>query len=78
MEIGNQKISAEIGIQPEVKIYLDKNGLLELVRDLQRLEKIGDHIHYLSEEWGGHALIKDQNEKDHTPVDHIKITLVDT
>lgn len=40
----------------EVEVYLDKEGLEDLLKQLSFLKKEGDHLHFMSPAWGGHEL----------------------
>ena len=47
-----EHFTVEINENSEVFIYLEKESLEMMIADLQRLQKAGDHTHYMSEEWG--------------------------
>ena len=77
--MNNQKdiISLEVNDikgQFEVFLNLDKTSLDFLIKDLQRLQKAGDHTHYMSDDWGGVSLTTTLMDKRHKPVHHFQIT----
>lgn len=54
------KDADQVGSQ-QVEIYLDEEGLRDLLAQLSFLRQAGDHAHFFTEEWGGLPL-------DSTPI----------
>lgn len=63
-----------------VVIHIDRISLKELILDLQQLETddVGEHFHYFSNSWGGHALSETPLQENSAITHHLKITLVAT
>lgn len=66
----------EIKNQFEVFLYLDESTLDVLIKDLQRLKDVGDHIHYMSDDWGGVSLSSELQNDKNGAVHHFQITKV--
>ena len=60
----------------EVEIYLDKEGLEDLLRQLGFLKNPGDHCHFMTPAWGGHELTEDKSDAGNVLINHLRITLV--
>jgi hypothetical protein len=58
----------------KVEIFLDCQGLQELVTQLGHLKTHGDHIHLLTESWGGGPLTEDKQVSANALVHHLRIT----
>ena len=60
----------------ELEIYVDPKGLEVLLFQLKLLaEGKTDHVHLMSEEWGGTHLSGNATTTGNTPVHHMKIAL---
>ena len=68
-------ISLEVS-EDEVFLYLDKTALDILIKDLQGLQQKSDHIHYMSDHWGGVSLSTSLFDKKNKPVHNFKITIM--
>lgn len=60
----------------EVEMYLDCDGLRELLNQLSCLKKRGDHLHFFTEQWGDGSLTSCLQGKNNTLVNHLRITMV--
>ena len=58
----------------EVEVYLDKKGLEDLLNQLSRLKKEGDHLHFMSPAWGGHELTDKPYVEGNVVMPHLRIT----
>ena len=79
MDIATDKLSAAIEVaegQGIVEIQLDQPAIDQMIEDLQRLKAPSDHVHYFSENWGGHSLTVSTPRVGQIAVHHIKITKV--
>jgi hypothetical protein len=60
----------------EVEVYLDHIGLQSLLAQLLLLkDKRTDHVHLMSESWGGNHLEDRPQNPDNTNIHHVKILL---
>lgn len=64
-------------IRPEeIELWLDKNGLSSLLAQLQFLhDGKTEHVHLMSDSWGGSHLSSEAVRSDNTVIHHIKILL---
>ena len=69
-------LSAEVRSE-EVDIYLDGKGIDQLISDLKRLKKAGDHTHYMSDKWGVGTLSVKQHNKDYKVAHHLQFIRID-
>ncbi len=60
----------------EVELYIDKEGLSDLIRQLSFLQQKGDHSHFMTPAWGGSELSAQGQGGDTTIINHLRITLV--
>jgi hypothetical protein len=61
-----------------VFIHADPNGLRKLAEELIKLAQTveandNDHLHLLTEEWGGYELDSESQSKDGIIINHVKI-----
>jgi len=59
----------------KLEIHADCKGLQELVKQIKKLESIkgNEHLHLMTEDWGGEELLGDkQNEKSEL-IHHVEI-----
>jgi hypothetical protein len=61
----------------EVEIYLDRESLSDLVRQLGGLRSAGDHCHFMTPTWGRHELTEERQSQANVLADHLRITLVE-
>ena len=73
-----EHFTVEINENSEVFIYLEKESLEMMIADLQRLQKAGDHTHYMSEEWGGESLSSEAFDTKNTMSNHLQVILLDS
>jgi hypothetical protein len=60
----------------ELEVYLDDAGLQSLLAQLLFLrDKRTDHVHLMSEAWGGTHLEDRPQNPDNTNIHHVKIVL---
>lgn len=58
----------------EMEVFLDDAGICRLVSQLQLLkDNRTDHIHLMSEIWGGNDLVDDVRCVNNTPIRHVKV-----
>ena len=62
----------------EVEIYLDREGLADLLQQLGHLNEPGDHVHLMTATWGGLPLTKQKAVPENTLVNHLRVTLAET
>lgn len=64
--------------QPDhLEVYLDKDGLVDLLAQLRFLDEgKTDHVHLMAESWGGSHLSEKPVRPDATPAKHVKISLL--
>ncbi len=65
------------GVLPdEVEVHLDREGLQSLLKQLEFLkEGRTDHVHLMSESWGGAHLADQPQTADGVAIRHVKILL---
>ena len=70
-------VKSENGSVPdEVQIFMDREGLRSLTAQLQFLENgRTEHIHLMSEAWGGTHLEGESADTKNTIVHHVKLML---
>ena len=66
----------EVKNQYEVFLHLDESALEILIKDLQRLQNVGDHTHYMTDEWGGVSLANKVFDDKNKLVHHFQITRI--
>ena len=59
-----------------VELYLDAEAVDDIMQQLQKLRKSGDHVHLMTPSWGGAFLTEEPQVKGNTIVHHLRITLV--
>jgi len=70
------KKSLKSGIGDELEIHADIEGLRSLISQLRLLEEHKtDHIHLMSESWGGSHLADQPQDEANRVVHHVKIAL---
>jgi len=59
----------------QLEIHADASGLQELVSQLKKLAAIegSDHIHLMTEDWGGDELSSDKQNNKAELIHHVKI-----
>ncbi len=57
----------------EVELYLDKEALEDLVKQLSFLKKEGDDLHFMTQSWGSGQLSEDKQNPTNTIINHLKI-----
>jgi len=60
----------------EIELYLDSEGLADLLQQLAHLKEPGDHCHFMTPAWGGDSLSETPRGGDTALVNHLRITLV--
>jgi hypothetical protein len=58
----------------EVEIYLDQQGLQDLLTQLGFLKSHGDHMHLFTECWGGCPLTEVKQGRSNVLIHHLRIT----
>lgn len=61
------------GNPEEVFVYLNPEGVEQLISDLQNLSEKRDHFHLFSEDWGGDDLSTEKYDAKATTVKHLKV-----
>lgn len=58
-----------------LEIHLDDNGLEKLKEVIAKLDQLkqSDHVHLMTEEWGGDELSDEQQNMDFDLIHHVKI-----
>ena len=70
------KISVElVANRDEVEIYLDNEGIDDLIMQLRFLKKPGDHVHFFTKEWGGEPLSSETHLPENKTIHHLRIVL---
>ena len=60
----------------ELEVFLDKAGLKSFLAQLHFLEEgQTEHVHLMSESWGGNHLDEQPQGSESTPIRHVKIFL---
>ncbi|MCH6583390.1 MAG: immunity protein 32 [Proteobacteria bacterium] len=78
------KITVEIGgyREPdkekpcEVEIYCDKEGLDYLIKELSKLNNLGDHAHFMTPSWGMDDLSEEKVVAENDLAHHLRLTLI--
>jgi hypothetical protein len=60
----------------ELELYLDREALEDLLKQLTFLKAKGDHAHFFTASWGGMPLTELKQHEEHTLVNHLRVTLV--
>lgn len=60
----------------EVELYLDREAIEDLIKQISFLESSGDHAHFFTSAWGGNPLTEAKHKDENTLVNHLRITLV--
>jgi hypothetical protein len=64
------------GLPDELEIHLDQEGLRSFLAQLELLKGGStDHIHMMSESWGGAHLAEQPQSTDTVPIHHVKILM---
>ncbi len=70
------KPSSSGALPEEILIDLDEKGLLALIAQLEFLRKRQtDHIHLMSDAWGGSDLVDQPKSEGYAVIHHVKIQL---
>lgn len=67
---------AEKTDQCEVEIYLDREALADLLKQLAFLNSEGDHAHFFTQSWGGNPLTDSAHVPGNVLVNHLRIELI--
>jgi hypothetical protein len=59
----------------EVELYLDREALDDLIKQLTFLKSVGDHAHFFTPSWGGAPLSESKQQEENTLVNHLRITV---
>ena len=59
----------------EVELYLDREAIEDLIKQLSFLKSKGDHAHFFTPSWGGTPLTELKQKEENTLVNHLRITL---
>ena len=61
------------------RIGVDREAIGSLIRSLDQLKgsNVGEHIHFMAEEWGLGDLIAKPRNKDNSPIHHLVIELIE-
>lgn len=59
----------------EVELYLDREAVEDLIRQLSFLKSKGDHAHFFTPSWGGTPLSDQKQNDENTLINHLRITL---
>ena len=73
------KITVEMSRDaPEVQIFVDREGLDLLKKEIDRLvtKDPSEHFHLFSENWGGRDLTEKPVQEEAVCADHLKVTLL--
>ena len=63
--------------QDQLDVYLDRDGLVDLLAQLGFLtDGKTDHAHLMSESWGGSHLSEEPVRRDASAIKHVKISLL--
>jgi hypothetical protein len=75
--IGIEVVQPQSGAAPEeLEVHLDQEGLRSLLAQLDLLkEGRTDHVHLMSESWGGSHLEDEPTTVGNAPIRHVKILL---
>lgn len=70
-------IGKQTGEPPnELEVFLDRDGLETLIAQLRFLQDgKSDHVHLMSESWGGSELCDKTQVPDNLPIHHVKFLL---
>lgn len=60
----------------EVEIYADETGIDYLIKQLSSLKNAGDHVHFMTPEWGMDDLSEEKINVENDLVHHLKLTLI--
>ena len=58
-----------------VEIHANQDGLSTLIRCLEELRVHGDHIHLMTQDWGGQELTQEKQGPENRLVNHVKLML---
>jgi Immunity protein 32 len=59
----------------EVELYLDREAVEDLIKQLSFLKSKGDHAHFFTPSWGGMPLTEGKQQEENTLVNHLRITV---
>lgn len=59
-----------------VEFFLDKESLVDLLKQLSFLKKEGDHAHFMTKSWGGSELTEVKQNPKGTIINHLKINFL--
>jgi hypothetical protein len=69
-------ISFELSDADQLQIYLDLDGLADLAAQIKLLnDRKTDHVHLMSESWGGSHLEEKPLNEAAKPIRHVKIIM---
>ena len=57
----------------EVFVYVNPEGINQLISDLKKLSEDHDHFHLFSEDWGGYDLSTEKYDPKATTAKHLKV-----
>jgi hypothetical protein len=61
----------------QLQIYLDREGLADLLAQLKFLsDDRTDHVHLMSESWGGSHLSEEPMRREAGPIRHVTVYMV--
>lgn len=70
--------SIEHGVEEfEVQLWLDKDGLKELLLELSHLQEHCDQRHLFTDSWGNGPLTENKYIQTNILVNHLRITLIE-
>ncbi|MCG8458518.1 MAG: Imm32 family immunity protein [Holophagales bacterium] len=61
----------------ELEIFLDRDALADLVKQLSFLEAPGDHAHFMTPAWGGNELSEEVRRRGNSILHHLRISLIE-
>lgn len=78
------KITVEVGKYREpienkacvVEIYFDREGVRSFIDELSKLINPGDHLHFMTPEWGMDDLSEEKINIENDLVHHLRVTLI--
>jgi len=58
-----------------LEIHVDENGLNTLIDILKGVKKHGDHVHLMTQSWGGSELSDEKQGENNILINHVKIAM---
>ncbi|NPU99714.1 MAG: immunity protein 32 [Candidatus Omnitrophica bacterium] len=73
--MSNKLLTFELNNKDErLEIHLNQEGLNDLIAYLENLKsKYKDHLHLMTDTWGGNELTNEKQGKDNLLINHVKI-----